>query len=500
MSQRFVSIWFRYLKTDWFTIRNPLLRDKLLVLVLPDHGRMVISTANALANEKGIVQGMVLADARAIFPSIEVIDDHPSSAANLLKKLAQWCIRYSPSVALDLPDGIILDATGCAHLWGGEEEYLRDITQKLKERGFHVRVGMADTIGAAWALARYGLGSPVATPGHQHTMLMPLPAIALRLENEAVEKLNKLGLRRVQDFMHIPRNTLRRRFGKNFIKKMDQALGFEIEMIIPEIPVVNYQERLPCLEPVSTATGIEIALKKLLENMCSRLIKEEKGLRKAVFKAYRIDNKIEEVEIGTNRPSSNTKHLFKLFENKLSEIEPALGIELFILEAPIVEEISIQQENLWLASPGINDVAVAELLDRLAGKLGNTVIHRYIPDEHYWPERSVKAVVHLDEKPGSEWPTHKPRPIQLLSPPELIEVTAPIPDYPPMLFRHKGVLHKIIKADGPERIEQEWWLQDGQHRDYYYVENENGYRYWLFRLGHYNEERNFQWFLHGYFA
>ncbi|WP_336518380.1 DNA polymerase Y family protein [Pollutibacter soli] len=500
MAGRFVSIWFRYLKTDCFTIRNPLQKDKLLVFVLPDHGRMVISTANALANEKGIVQGMVLADARAVYPSIEVINDNPSSAEKLLKKLAQWCIRYSPSVAVDLPDGIILDAKGCAHLWGGEEEYLKDIVSKLKERGYQVRVGMADTIGAAWALARYGLESPIAAPAQQQTMLLPLPAIALRLEEDAVEKLNKLGLRRVKDFMHIPSNTLRRRFGKQFIKKINQALGYEIEMIIPEIPVVTYQERLPCLEPISTATGIEIALKKLIENICSRLIKEEKGLRKAKFKAFRIDNKIEEIEIGTNRPSSNTKHLFKLFENKLTEIEPALGIELFILEAPVVEDISILQENLWLTSPGLNDVAIPELLDRISGKLCNSVIRRFVPDEHYWPERSCKAVVSLDEKPASEWPTHKPRPIQLLSPPELIEVTAPIPDYPPMLFRHKSVLHKIVKADGPERIEQEWWLQDGQHRDYYYVENETGHRFWLFRLGHYNEEKNYQWFLHGYFA
>jgi len=89
--------------------------------------------------------------------------------------------------------------------------------------------------------------------------------------------------------------------------------------------------------------------------------------------------------------------------------------------------------------------------------------------------------------------------VQLLSKPEPIEVAAPIPDYPPMHFQYKGKLHKIRKADGPERIEREWWLDGGEHRDYYYVEDEDGQRYWLFRSGHYAVQQS-QWFIHGFFA
>ncbi|HKG69574.1 MAG TPA: hypothetical protein VKA92_11945, partial [Segetibacter sp.] len=136
--------------------------------------------------------------------------------------------------------------------------------------------------------------------------------------------------------------------------------------------------------------------------------------------------------------------------------------------------------------------------DRLAGKVGSNAIRRYLPDEHYWPERSIKTASSIQEQKTTEWRLDRPRPIQLLTTPEYIEVTAPVPDYPPMNFRYKGKLHKIKKADGPERIEQEWWIQDGQHRDYYAVEDEEGYRYWLFRLGHYDED--YQWFIHGFFA
>jgi protein ImuB len=166
------------------------------------------------------------------------------------------------------------------------------------------------------------------------------------------------------------------------------------------------------------------------------------------------------------------------------------------------------QEKLWDISStnGSDDQQLnlnknlTELLDRLTAKFGEGHIKRFVPDQHYWPERSYKIAADINEQPSTEWHTPRPRPMQLLEKPELIEVTAPIPDYPPMNFRHKGILHKIIKADGPERIEQEWWLSDGEHRDYYYVEDEEGRRYWLFRLGHYDADKNYCWFLHGYFA
>ena len=145
-------------------------------------------------------------------------------------------------------------------------------------------------------------------------------------------------------------------------------------------------------------------------------------------------------------------------------------------------------------------INLSELLDRIGGKVGAASIHRYVPDEHYWPERSFKLASSINEPLQTTWKTGKPRPLQLLSKPELIDVTAPVPDYPPMLFRYKGILHRIIKADGPERIEQEWWLQQGQHRDYYGVEDEAGQRYWLFRLGHYDVAKSYQWFMHGFFA
>ena len=499
MCKRFVSIWFPYLKTDWFTRQHQEFKKKAFVLTTPDHGRILVSALNEEAFRQGVSRGMVLADARAIIPGIKVIDDNPLLSEKLLSRLAEYCIRFTPVVATDLPDGLMLDATGCAHLWGGEKEYIDFIHQKFQNLGYHTRISMADTIAAAWAFARFSNENVIETGKHS-LLILNLPPASLRIDLEIIERLHKLGMRRIADFISMGNDSLRRRFGQMLVQRLRLVLGQEEDFIQPFQPVSLYLERLPCLEPIRTRTGIEIALETLLEMILNRIIHEGKGIRHLIFKSYRIDGRVEQVEIGTNRPTQNKKHILKLFEEKLSLVEPALGIELFTLEATKVEDVRPLQVNIWKENSGFENQELAELLDRFAGKFGANSIHRYLPDEHYWPERSVKLAVSIVEEKTSPWKMDRPRPLQLLQYPERIEVAAPIPDYPPMHFRHKGELHKIVKADGPERIEQEWWLQQGEHRDYYYVEDEKGSRYWLFRLGHYTGDKSNQWYLHGYFG
>ncbi|MCU0419898.1 MAG: DNA polymerase Y family protein [Cyclobacteriaceae bacterium] len=494
-----MSIWLRYLATDWFSLHQPERKQHPFVLRSLSHGRMIVTAANAQAEQNGISKNRALADARALVPGLDVADDEPEKIQRVLAKLAEWCIRFTPCVALDPPDGLWLDVTGCAHLWGGEERYLNDIIHRISARGYQVCAAMADTPGAAWAVARYA-AQPGVVPPQQHVQaLLPLPPQALRLEPAITERLHKLGLHRIQQFINLPRASLRKRFGVPLLQQLDKATGQEWEILVPIRPIEPYQERLPCLEPIVTATGIEIALRQLLENLCGRLRQEQKGLRAAVFKGYRVDGKTEHISIATSRASRQGVHLFKLFELKIASMEPGMGIELFVLEAPVVEDLLPAQEKMWKASGGWDDERLAELVDRLATKVGSGVIHRYMPAEHHWPERSFAKAASLEEEPSMAWRTDVLRPLYLLPIPQRIEVTAPIPDYPPMLFRYREKVHKIVKADGPERIEQEWWLQQGQHRDYYRVEDEEGNRYWLFRLGHYHD-KTFQWFLHGYFS
>ncbi|MEO6668070.1 MAG: DNA polymerase Y family protein [Ferruginibacter sp.] len=500
MQKRFVSIWLPNLRTDWFNRRQPGLKDIPFSLASADHGRMMISAPNQLAQNEGVHIGLTVADARAILPSLVVMDDQPEIVNKVLKGLAEYCIRFTPVAAIDLDDGLMLEATGCAHLWGGEKQYLTEIYTRFKRFGYDIRISIADTIGTAWAVARFGQQSRIISSSQHIEALLKLPAASLRLEEGIVARLEKLGLRKLRQFVNMPRPALRRRFGQQLLDRIDEATGSREEFLLPVHPIEAYHERLPCLEPIATATGIEIALKRLLEAICQRLQHEQKGLRIAEFKGYRLDGKMLKIEIGTNRPSSNSKHLFKLFEIKIDSLEPALGIELFTMDALKVEDLATSQESLWKVKDGLENNDLAELLDRIAGKFGSNIIHRYVPAEHYWPERSFKPANDINEKMETVWHVYNPRPVQLLGKPEPVEVTAPIPDYPPMMFRYKGKLHKILKADGPERIEQEWWLQQGEHRDYYSVEDEEGFRYWIFRSGHYDAEKTYQWFIHGFFA
>lgn len=499
MAKRFLSIWFRYLTADWLSLHKPELKEHPFVFAVSVQGRKLVTSMNAIAEAKGIDINMPTADAKAIVPGLEIFDDKPGRNLKLLKGLGEWCIRYSPIVSLDPPDGLIFDISGCAHLWSGESEYLNEVVKRLNSKGYYGRAAIADTVGTAWAVSRFGKMTPIIAEGKQTEALLPLNPAALRIEGAVSQRLHKLGLNQIRNFIGIPRSVLRRRFGDDLLQRLGQALGQEEEVIKPIQVHQPFMERLPCLETIRTATGIEIAIKLLLEKLCIRLLREEKGLRTAKLICYRVDGRIVEISIGTNSASNSKDHLFTLFELKISSIAPALGIELFVMEALKVEELIPPQEVLWERNQGLNNKKLAELLDRLTVKIGATIVQRYLPDEHYWPERATKQAISIHERPTIAWKLN-PRPTKLLTKPEAIEVSVPVPDYPPMLFRHKGITHKIRKADGPERIEREWWIDEGEHRDYYQVEDELGQRYWLFRSGHCRGDNAQQWFIHGYFA
>jgi len=495
---RYASIWFPYLLPEYVARKQPEFRERPFIIASAQRGRMVVEAANALSVNKGIRAGMVVADCKAIMPELEMVKAEPGRKEKLLQGFAEWCIGYTPFVAIDFPDGLILDTQGCTHLWGGEMEYLKSISKKLGSYGYTIKTAIADTIGMAWAMARFEDALSVIKPGGQYEAIKQLPPPALRLDAEILTKLKKLGLDRIDRFIDMPHSALRRRFGPLLPLRIGQALGQEIEFAIPIKPIEPYQERLCSSESIVSATGISIALKRLLEALCVRFETESMGLRYAIFKAYRVDGGIQQIEIGTVHPSRNVNHIFRLFEHKIATFEPELGFELFVLEAQKVEAMTEEQSAIWNAASHSN-VKIAELLDRVSAKTSSDAISRYVPAERYWPERSIKKAVPLWEKPAMPWRTDLPRPIHLLPKPEPIEVTVVLPDYPPLRFRYKGKFHTVAKSDGPERIEQEWWLADDLYRDYYGVEDENGARYWLFRAGPYDAGKP-EWFIHGFFA
>lgn len=489
---------------------------------------MRITALNAAAEREGLRPGMGLADARAALPDLEVEQAAVGADEKALHALAQWCGRYTPWTAVDPHganevtggrDSILLDVTGCAHLFGGEDGLLEDLMKRLRGFDIDARAALADTPGAAWGVTRFGdvngAGYTVVPPGTSRDALTDLPVAALRLDRPTVENLERLGLRRVQDLLGLPRGPLARRFGLGVARALDQALGREDEPISPDLPRVPYRARIAFLEPVGRVGDIAYALKGLLDQLCPLLDRDQRGARRLTLDLFRVDGEVKSVTVGTSRPVRTPDHLARLFADRLDQVDAGFGIDAAVLSATLTESLSATQAMLPGSGEDMRAAGDLSLLaDRLGNRLGMGKVRRFEARESFVPERAVVTVplaakTKDDDNDAALWSGHSPRPLRLLSAPEPIQVVAEVPDGPPFLFRWRRGNHRIARVEGPERIGPEWWRAAGpgckQTRDYYRAEDQEGRRFWLFREGLYaapGEPATTppRWYLHGLFA
>ena len=444
---------------------------------------------------------MGLADARALEPGLDVGAADFVGDAAALAKLAQWCDRFSPWATPCGTDGIFLDVTGCAHLFGDEAGLAAQTVERLARQGIECRAAIADTLGAAWAIARFGGKAAITVPRHAtRQALAGLPVAALRLEPEIAALLVRLGLRRIGELYGLSRAALAARFGDSVALRLDQALGDAAEPLSPLPPAPLRWSRRSFAEPITAPEAIAAAIRALLHELSRRLAEEDTGARQLSLALYRIDGRIERAAIGTAFPSRDTRHLWRLFEERLPQIDPGLGIEDMVLTAERAEKLAPAQLGFDCDATA-DSAGLAALIDRLANRLGARALARPVLRESHLPERAVRFVPPLAGGDArANWNPAKPRPIRLLPRPEPIEATAPVPDDPPLLFRWRQQIHRVRHADGPERIAAEWWRAAEEPRDYYRVEDEEGRRFWLYRAGLYQPELAPRWFLHGFFG
>jgi protein ImuB len=505
--RRIAAVWLPRLATDDHARRMPGTGSGPLAAVTTERGRRMIVAVDAGAEALGVHPGMTLADARAVEPALQAFDADPLALAGLLVRLAGWCNRYTPWAAPDGADGLVLDVTGCAHLFDGEAAMLADLAARLAGAGYNSRAAATSTPAAAWALSRFGdsaLNSPHAEElSALSPKLAPLPIAALRLPAETVEGLAAVGLRRIGDLYPLPRASLAARFGPTVGRRLDQALGREPEPLSPLHPVPPHSVRIAFAEPIATPDQRAAAVRHLLAALCRSLERTGEGARRIVLAAFRVDRRCEDapqtLTIGTHRPVRDPAALLRLFAEKLDRIDPGPGIEVMTLAAEVAEPLIPAQTDF--DRPGQTGAALEELVDRLANRLGEESVLRLVPRQSWLPERGVAPAPPLTAPSEADpWPADRVRPVRLLAPPDPVEAMAPVPDDPPLMFRWKGALHRVRFADGPERIEAEWWRRDGEPRDYYRVEDTDGRRFWLYRQGLYRPGARPQWFLHGVFG
>ena len=461
---------------------------------------MVIASADPAAQALGLHAGMALAHAQAIVPGLVVVDADPAGDAAARARLAAWCMRLAPLTAPDT-DGLWIDATGCTHLHGGEQAMLDAVLARLTADGVAARAAIADTPGAAHALARYAPGPvTVAAPGGTQAAIAPLPVASLRLEDPAVVTLHRLGLDTVGSLLALPRAPFARRFGAGVLQRLDQAVGRVAEPITPVTPPETPQARMAFAEPLLTAESFCAVIARLVRRVCRTLEHAGLGARHMDLVFERVDGTLQAIRIGTARPSRDARHLARLLEEQVETVDPGLGVDAMRLAVPFAEPLAFTQAANLAAEP---EADVAALVDLLANRLGANRVWRAAPVESDVPERSVRRVSAVGPDGGASWPAW-PRPVRMLHPPQPVDTVSGLPDQAPAAFTWRRRRHRIRRADGPERIMGEWWRRDAEIeavRDYWQVEDETGRRFWLYRRGNGQDSGtgDLRWFVHGVF-
>ncbi len=481
-------MWFPRLASDRILRTQP--TDAPFALTLRQDNTDRLYCLNARAGEQGLHRGMAYADARAFCPALQSRPADPSADLRFQHALARWASRYCPWVGLEGTDGLVLNVSGSAHLFGGEAAMLTDMRRRLNRMGLSVRTGLAGTRGAAWALARFDGGT--AEPDRILERIGGLPVAALRLEKQAVTALQRLGIRHVADLASLPRASVTRRFGPDVILRLDQALGEQPEEISP-LPIrPNFGVRMTLPEPVGLKADVMAGAARLLDQLCTRLRQQEMGAWILCLTLHRVDRNSRKIEVRLARPLRDPARLLPLFERGVDQMDAGFGIDGLRLEATQVETLPAQQI-------GRASVARNERLDDLVTRIGNRIglenIQRFLPAESHIPERSYLIAPAAYSEADGSWGTLRPRPVRLF-PPEPIDGTA---SRPPREFRWRRMLLTTGHTRGPERIAPEWWLDDSNWRsglrDYWQVDTRQGRRLWLFHT-----PQNPGWFVQGEFA
>lgn len=530
MARRILSLWFPRLAAERVLRRQAGALPAPFAVVADRQGAQVLASLNAEAEAAGLRAGMPLRDATAICAGLVHRAADPLADAHFLTVLRRWAGRFSPWVAEEAPDALVLDLTGCAHLFGGEAALMAEAEADCTRMGLTVRMGLADTRGAAWALARYAGregaapdrngdaieqearatrsravkrrhwerggaapalpsgavvdGKGVAAPGQTRQALAGLPLTALRLPPEAVEGLSRLGLRRVADIMGLPRAALARRFGVDVLRRLDQALGLEPEPVAPARAPLHFAVRLTLPDPIGLRGDVEAGIDRLLPALCARLKAAARGARMVRLEAFRTDGTVARLEVGLARPADEPDRIRPLLALKLDGLEAGFGIDCLRLEAGLTEPLSPLQHRGGGDGQAVEPGGLDDLLGRLAARLGAEAVTRLHPAESHIPEKSSITLAALWSAPhAGPWPrAATPRPLRIFRPePVSAEGAGP---RPPARFRWRGRNWALAKAEGPERIAPEWWLENPDWRsgprDYWRVEAEGGARLWLF--------------------
>ncbi len=468
--------------------------------------RLAYVSREALA--LGLTPGLTLADAHARIPDLQVAESDRRADEALLGLILADAERWTPFVAADPPNGLILDITGCAHLFGGEKALRQSVVDRLGRRRLSAQAAIAGTPQAARALVRFGKEA-IVPPGGEAEAVRPLPVSALEMPPETETALKRAGLARIGDLADRPSRPLAARFGEELIARLRAVLGHEDRRITPVRPLPACLVEQPFAEPIGRVDDVERVLQRLIARAAGVLEQRGEGGRRFEASFFRTDGTVRRISARTGRPSRDPQAILRLFRERLDALDdpldPGFGFDLIRLSVPVTEPLAGLQPNL--DGHALEEDELADLVDRLIARFGPARVLRFVAADTHDPVRAAQLLPATVGGEAGPWPIREPgepplRPLRLFDPPQPIETLAEVPDGPPVRFRWRRVLHEVARAEGPERIAAEWWRDhDGPTRDYYRVEDAAGRRFWLFREGLFTREACVpRWYLHGLFA
>lgn len=520
---------------------SPLLRraaepERPLVLTRSVSAALVVEQVCPRARGLGLRPGLSLGQAQALVPELAALPHEPQRDRAALQRLAHWVLRFSPTVEPVEPDTLLVDVTGCERLFGGERHIACQAAEGLAQQGFRARAAIADTVGAAYALAVAGNEPIIVVPvGQTSAYITPLPPRALRITPQVDDQLEALGIRSIGDVLMLPRVSLPARFGSQLGLRLQQVLGEVFEGVTPFQPEEAPSARQSFEVPVADGRAISSVAERLLAEVFAQMLPRELALRRLECAFYYEYAPPRVISIGLARACRERSHVAKLLNERLQNagwapptvvstgvgasrmtgrfpparehVNPTPGITGLMLVARETSRWHGGQGDLFEPRDPGDDEALGRLIDRLTGRLGyEAVVRPRLLDDHQ-PELAFRyesghmngdSPLFSDTDGQKTW--DRPlfcsfRPVRLLPRAVPIRVIALVPDGPPTWFSYRGQEYGIVHAAGPERLETAWWRGPDVRRDYFRVTAESGEQFWIFRA---TEDR--QWYVHGIFA
>jgi protein ImuB len=507
--RRILAVWLPRLSTDRIRRRAPSPFKAPLLISGRANNKLHVQALEARAERLGLYKGQPLANAQAMVRDLTVLPADEKADAALLDAIADWCDRFSPFVACDDTDGLLLDVTGATHLFGGEAAMLNQVKSRIAGQGFAVRAAMAGTAPAAQALARFADGH-IAAPGMEAESLARLPVAAIPCNEVIHRALERAGLKTIAQVAARQRSELAARFGKGFVAEMEILLGAQDRPVDPRRPLPDLSAEQRFAEPIVTADAITASLSSLARSLSAVLEQRGLGLKSLEAVFFRADGQVRRLAVRLGAPTRDETVLLRLLNEKLEALadplDPGFGFDLVRLEARLAEET----HNAAASLDGDEDARwqVRFLIDRLAARFGDHRVLRFVPQDSHIPEAAAVTVPAQDGDFGGEtWARKREsddpprRPLRLFASPEEVAAVADIPEGAPRRFRWRKALYEVTRAEGPERIGMEWWKNEKPIRDYFRVETREGQRFWLYRDGLYDQSGFApRWYLQGVFA